>query len=78
MFVVVPLPSVVTLPGLRVSVHVPDEGKPLRATLPVDSRQVGCIIVPTTGDEGEGGCELMDTLAEGSDVHPAELVRVKV
>ena len=41
MVVLVPVPVVVTDPGLRVSVHVPVEGNPLRATLPVDNAQVG-------------------------------------
>ena len=78
MFVEVPVPSVETPPGFRVIVHVPDEGKPLRATLPVDSVQVGWVIVPTTGAEGVGGCALMATLAEEREVHPNELVSVKV
>ena len=78
MFVEVPVPSVVTPPGFRVSVHVPDEGNPLRATLPVATRQVGWVIVPTTGAEGVGGCELIAVLAEEREVHPNELVSVKV
>ena len=59
-------------------VHVPDEGKPLNAMLPVDNAQVGWIIVSTTGAEGVGGCELIATLAEEREVHPAELVTVNV
>ena len=78
MFVEILLPSVVTLPGLRVSVHVPDEGKPLRTTFPVDSVQVGWLIVSTTGAEGVGGCALITRLAEVREVHPSELVTVKV
>lgn len=38
------LPVVVTAPGLRVNVHVPD-GKPLNKTEPVDTEQVGCVIL---------------------------------
>ena len=49
---VVPLPSEVTLPGLRISVHVPDEGKSLKATLPVATVQVGWVIVPIVGAPG--------------------------
>jgi hypothetical protein len=30
-------------------VHVPDDGRPLKATLPVDTSQVGWTIVPITG-----------------------------
>lgn len=52
MVVLVPVPVVVTLPGLLVNVHVPEEGKPLNATLPVATLQVGCVIVPTAGAVG--------------------------
>ena len=37
-----------------VIVHVPDEGKPLKSTLPVPTAHVGCVIVPTTGAVGSG------------------------
>ena len=50
--VVVPDPVVVVPPGLRVRVHVPDDGRPLNATLPVDVAHVGCVIVPTMGADG--------------------------
>lgn len=33
-------------------VHVPDEGRPLRTTLPPETEQVGCVMVPTTGIVG--------------------------
>jgi hypothetical protein len=39
-------------PGLRVNVHVPVDGNPLRLTLPVPNEQVGGVIVPITGAEG--------------------------
>ena len=39
--VLVPVPEVVTAPGLRVIVHVPVEGSPLRITLPVSIVHVG-------------------------------------
>ena len=39
--VVVPVPVVVTPPGVRVTVQVPDEGKPLSTTPPVDTAHVG-------------------------------------
>ena len=39
----------VRFPGLIV--QVPD-GRPLSATLPVETVQVGCVIVPTTGASG--------------------------
>ena len=52
--VLVPVPVVVVPPGVLVNVHVPVEGKPLNTTLPVAKEQVGCVIVPTTGAEGDG------------------------
>jgi hypothetical protein len=39
--VLVPVPVLVTLPGVLVNVHVPVAGKPLKATLPVAKLQVG-------------------------------------
>ena len=55
MVVDVPVPVVVMLPGVRVNVQVPDEGSPLRTTLPVVTEHVGCVIVPTTGAVGVTG-----------------------
>jgi hypothetical protein len=37
----VPVPVVITLPGERVSVHVPEAGKPFNTTLPEVTEQVG-------------------------------------
>ena len=55
MVVLVPVPVVVVPPGERVSVHVPEAGKPERTTLPVATEQVGCVIEPTVGAEGVSG-----------------------
>lgn len=52
MIVLVPEPEVFISPGLLISVQVPDGGKLLRKTLPLDSEQVGFVIVPTNGAEG--------------------------
>ena len=41
MVVEVPVPVEVVPPGLRVSVQVPEAGRPLRTTLPVATAQVG-------------------------------------
>ena len=49
----VPLPVVVTFPGLRVKVQLPD-GKPLNTTLPVATEHVVWVIGPTTGADGVG------------------------
>ena len=43
---------IVVSSGNLVNVHVPDVGKPLRTTLPVDKRHVGFVIVPTVGVVG--------------------------
>ena len=36
-----PVPVAVAPPGVAVTVHVPLDGKPLKATLPVDTVQLG-------------------------------------
>jgi hypothetical protein len=41
MVVLVPVPVDVIAPGDLVNVHVPDDGSPLKTTLPVDITQVG-------------------------------------
>ena len=47
------VPDPVVLPeGEPVTVQVPDAGKPLNATLPVDTEHEGCVIVPTIGALG--------------------------
>ena len=63
----------VIAPGLMV--QLPD-GKPLNTTLPVDTEQVGCVIVPTTGAVGVTSCALMTTSADAAEIHPAALVTV--
>ena len=50
-----PDPGVVTAPGVLVTVHVPVVGKPFKITLPVDTAQVGAVIVPTIGAVGTAG-----------------------
>lgn len=67
------LPVVVTLPGIRTNVHVPD-GKPLNATEPVAAVQVGCVIVPTVG-AGIVGAALITILDVAGEVQ-APLVTV--
>ena len=75
---VTPLPDVVTPPGVRVTVQLPVDGNPFSINVPVDTAQVGCVIVPTTGASGIGGGAFMTTLADAADIHPAALVTVKV
>ena len=50
----VPVPVVVTLPGFRVKVHVPVDGKSFNTTLPVATEHVVWVIGPTTGADGVG------------------------
>ena len=75
---VVPVPVMVEPPGVAVTVQVPDAGSPLRATLPVAVVQVGWMIAPTTGADGVAGCALMVALSDAKEVHPSELITVKV
>ena len=55
MVVLVPVPVEVMPPGVLVSVHVPEAGRPLNTTLPVATEHVGWVIVPTTGAVGVAG-----------------------
>jgi hypothetical protein len=70
-------PEVVVPPGVLVKVHEP-EGKLFNTTLPVATVHVGWVIVPTDGGAGVAGCILITTFADGADVHPTELVTVKL
>jgi hypothetical protein len=51
--IVVDVPVPVIEPGLMV--QVPDAGKPFNTTLPVATRQVGCVMMPRVGAFGVGG-----------------------
>ena len=64
-----PVPAMA--PGLIVQFPV---GKPLNSTLPVAIVHSGCRIVPTTGAVGVIGCVFITTLADKTEVHPAEFV----
>lgn len=76
MVVVDPLPDDVTLPGVRVIVHVPDAGNPLSGTLPVATVQEGWVTAPGTGGEGTG---FIVTVIVVDNAHcPAEGVNVYV
>jgi hypothetical protein len=74
MVLLVPVP--VIAPGLIV--HVPVAGRPVKFTLPVAVAQVGWVIVPTVGADGVAGWGVMTTLADAAEVHPVELVTVKL
>ena len=64
---VVPVPVPLIAPGLIV--HVP-VGKPPKITLPVAVEQVGWVMVPTDGAEGEPGAALITTPADEAELHP--------
>ncbi len=76
--VVVPVPVEVRLPGIAVMVQVPAAGSPLRATLPVASRHVGCVIVPIIGAAGIAGAGLTVSDAPGADMHVGEAASLVV
>jgi hypothetical protein len=66
----VPVPVVVTSPGERVNVHVPDDGKPLNITLPVVTASVGWVISPTKGAEGVGRTVIVVDAEADGPLHP--------
>jgi hypothetical protein len=76
--VVTPVPVVVIPPGLLVNVHVPEEGKPLNATPPVATLQVGWVMVPITGAVGVAGCKSITTFDDDGEMQVAAFVTVKV
>jgi hypothetical protein len=76
MVVPVPDPLVLVPPGVLVNVQVPVAGKLLITTLPVETAQVGCVILPAVGAGGGPGISLITITDEGDDVHPEELVTV--
>lgn len=73
---VVPDPVCVNPPGEAVIVQLPTEGKPLNETDPVDTEQVGWVVVPITG--AVGVYTLIAAVAEATDVHPEALITVNV
>jgi hypothetical protein len=77
MTMLAPFPTVTTGPGYLVRVQSPD-GRPVNSTLPVARIHDGGVIFPTPGAEGIGGWLLTTALSDEGDVHPAELVTVKV
>jgi hypothetical protein len=71
----VPVP--VIAPGLMV--HVPVAGRPFNITVPVGvPHEEGCVIVPATGAVGAGGGGFIEISADGSDIHPAAAVTLKL
>jgi hypothetical protein len=69
--VLVPVPVYVVPPGVLLMVHVPDDGKPLRTTLPVETVQVGGVMVPITG--AEGGARTVTVVEADGDGPPHPL-----
>ena len=76
MVLLVPVPMVVIPPGVLVNVQVPVAGKPFKTTLPVAVEQVGCVIVPTVGADGDDGAASITTLTDDAEIQPASLVTV--
>ena len=76
--VLVPVPVEIVPLGFCVKVHIPLDGKPFKVTLPVETLQVGCVVVPTEGAVGALGAALIMTFAEAAEVHPAAFITEKV
>lgn len=73
LFIVADVVFPVMAPGLIVQLPA---GKPFNTTEPVDTVQVGCVMVPTVGATGVNGCGLITILADAGEVHPTSLVTV--
>ncbi len=73
---VVPVPVMLTAPGVLINVHVPVAGRPVKVTLPVARVHPGCVIVPTAGAAGIPDCALITMSAEPIEIHPVALVTV--
>jgi hypothetical protein len=76
--VVVPEPVVVVPPGDAVTVQEPVAGKPLRATDPVETAQVGCVIVPTIGADAAVGAVFIAADVDAVEIQPPAFVTVNV
>ena len=74
--VLFPVPVKITVPGYRVSVHMPVSINPFNSTLPVDSSQDGWVILPTAGGGGIAGWAFITTAEDTAEVHPDEFVTV--
>jgi hypothetical protein len=59
-------------------VQDPVAGRPVNVMLPVETEQVGWIIVVADGAEGAPGALLIRTSAEAAEIHPSEFVYVKL
>ena len=57
---------------------MPVAGKPFNTTVPEGISQFGCVTLSMVGVEGAMGCALIITSADGSDIHPAALVTLKL
>lgn len=57
--------------------HVPD-GNPVSITLPVETSQVGWVIVPILGADGNGGSADSTILVVAADGHPSSVVTMQV
>ena len=75
---VIPVPVVLTPPGERVIIQLPETGRPLRLTLPVGTVTVVRVIVPTTGAFGVTGGGGIIIFADGTDKHPSLVDTVKL
>lgn len=59
--VLTPVPVIVLPSGLRVSIHVSDEGSPPITTLPAGRDSTGWVMLRIAGAEGVGGCGFITT-----------------
>ena len=74
--VVDPLPVDVIPPGDPFTVHDPLAGNPVSEMVPVETRQVGCVMVLTTGAVGVEGWTFINMLLLKTEVQDEALETV--
>jgi hypothetical protein len=74
----VPVPVVFTVPGYRIRVHVPCDGKLTIVTLPVRVVHAGAVMVPGSGGAGDIGCSFITAGPDAEEEQPDETETLKV
>ena len=74
----VPVPVTIEPSSDLFKVQLPEEGSLDTVRPPVETVHVGCIRVPTMGESGAEGEDVIVKPADTGDVHPLEFVTLKL